>query len=125
MARLPNEDELGGEANPKPPILAAAVPSPKTFPEEVEPNGLLKEGAEPKLDGPPNAGEPPKVGGLPNTGALPNPSCFVGVENEPKPCWATEPAPVLNAPLGFCSPNELEPKPLLLPNRPAEPVLTA
>lgn len=61
-------------AHPNPPTLEAAVPSPNTFAVEVgPPNGLLNEGAEPKLDGPPKAGEPPKEGGLPNTGALPKP----------------------------------------------------
>lgn len=52
---------------------------------------------------------------------------LVGVENEPKPCAATDPAPVLNEPLGFCSPNELLPKlmPLapLFPNRLVEPAV--
>lgn len=35
---------------------------------------------------------------------------MVGVENDPKPCAATDPVPELNEPLGFCSPNELPPK---------------
>lgn len=102
------------------------VPSPNTFPEE-EPSGLLKEGAEPKPAVPPNAGDPPKVGGLPKTGALPKPAGLVGVENDPKPCAATDPEPELNEPLGFCSPNELPPKlkPFapLFPNRLDGPVL--
>lgn len=52
---------------------------------------------------------------------------LVGVENDPKPCAATDPAPVLNAPLGFCSPNELlaKLKPLapVFPNRLLEPAV--
>lgn len=102
------------------------VPSPNTFPPE-DPIGALKEGAEPNPADAPNAGDPPKVGGLPNTGALPKPAGLVGVLKEPKPCAATDPAPVLKDPLGFCSPNELLEKlkafAPLLPNRLAGPVL--
>lgn len=50
---------------------------------------------------------------------------FVGVENEPKPCEATLPPPVLKVPAGFCSPKEDCPKPKVLaplfPNRLLEP----
>lgn len=57
-------------------MLAAAVPSPNTLPDE-EGKGLLKDGLELNEAPPPNAGEPPKEGGLPNTGALPKPLAVV------------------------------------------------
>lgn len=106
-------------------MLAAAVPSPNTLP-AVEPMLLLKEGLAPNDAPPPNAGALPKEGGLPKTGALPKPPGFVGVEKEPNPWDATLPAPVLKVPLGFCSPNEVCPKPKVLaplfPNRLPLPV---
>lgn len=113
MARAPKDGALGGEANPNPPMLEAAVPSPNTLPAEG-PMALLKPGLEPNDAAAPNAGEPPKEGGLPNTGALPKPPGFVGVEKEPKPWDATLPAPVLKVPLGFCSPKDDCPKPKVL-----------
>lgn len=113
MAIAPKDGALGGEANPNPPMLDAAVPSPNTLPAE-EPMLLLKEGLEPNDAPPPNAGEPPKEGGLPNTGALPKPPGFAGEEKDPKPWDATLPPPVLKVPLGFCSPKEVCPKPNVL-----------
>lgn len=57
---------------PNPPMLEAAVPSPKTLPAD---EGMLplKEGLAPNAAAPPNAGGLPKEGGLPNTGPLPKP----------------------------------------------------
>lgn len=79
MARAPKDGPLGGDANPNPPMLEAAVPSPNTLPAEgpmLPGNGGLGPNAAPE----PNAWELPKEGGLPNTGALPKPLVFAGVE---------------------------------------------
>lgn len=125
MAREPNVGPAGGEANPNPPMLEAAVPSPNTLPAE-EPMAPLKEALEPNVAPPPNAGGLPKEGGLPKTGALPKPPALAGVEKEPNPWDATLPALVLKVPLGFCSPKEDCPKPKVLaplfPNRLLEAV---
>lgn len=122
---LPKVGALEAEANPNPPTLAAAVPSPKTF-ADVGARGVLKEGAAPNADAPPNDGEPPKAGGLPNTGALPKPPVLAGLK-EPNPWAATLPTPVLKVPLGFGSPKGGGPVPNpkalapLFPNRLLDP----